>query len=89
MRTETGTCDSMLACLTFSFGLAITYSTLLKQKMSALLVMFQVLQTLITIPSWHRLPREVVCALSLERFKVRLSGVLRKLVELFIAGNLD
>ena len=42
---------------------------------------------------WHRLPREVVNAPSLETFKVTLDRVLSKLVELkmalLIAGGLD
>jgi len=31
---------------------------------------------------WHRLPREVVAAPSLETFKVRLAGALSSLMEL-------
>ena len=42
---------------------------------------------------WHRLPREVVDAPSLDTFKVRMEGHLSNLVELwmslFIAGELD
>jgi len=42
---------------------------------------------------WHRLPREVVDAPSLETFQVRLDGALSDLIELkislLIAGGLD
>ncbi|KFW61657.1 hypothetical protein AS28_01490, partial [Pygoscelis adeliae] len=36
--------------------------------------------TLRVVKHWHRLPREVVDAPSLETFKVRLDGALSKLV---------
>jgi len=42
---------------------------------------------------WHRLPREVVNAPSLETFKARLDGALSSLIQvkmsLLIAGGLD
>jgi len=42
---------------------------------------------------WHRLPREVVDAPSLETFKIRLDGALSNLIQvkmsLLIAGGLD
>ncbi|KFW63004.1 hypothetical protein AS28_13155, partial [Pygoscelis adeliae] len=36
--------------------------------------------TLRVVKHWHRLPREVVDAPSLETFKVRLDGALSKLI---------
>ncbi|KFW64718.1 hypothetical protein AS28_02479, partial [Pygoscelis adeliae] len=36
--------------------------------------------TLRVVKHWHRLPREVVDAPSLETFKVRLDGALRNLI---------
>jgi len=45
------------------------------------------------VKHWHRLPREVVDAPSLETFKARLDGALRSLIQLkmslLIAGGLD
>ena len=45
------------------------------------------------VKHWHRLPREVVDASSLETFKVRLDGALSNLIwfqmSLLIAGGLD
>jgi len=45
------------------------------------------------VKHWHRLPREVVGALSLETFKVRLDGALSNLIYLkmsvLVAGGLD
>ena len=43
------------------------------------------------VKHWHRLPSEVVDALSLEMLKVRLDGALSNLILLsvFIAGELD
>jgi len=45
------------------------------------------------VKRWHRLPREVVDAPSLETFKVRLDGALSSLVwlkmSLLMAGGLD
>jgi len=37
------------------------------------------------VKHWHRLPREVVDAPSLETFKVRLNGALRNLIWLKIS----
>jgi len=45
------------------------------------------------VKHWHRFPREVVDAPSLETFKVRLDGALSNLIQLkmslIIAGGLD
>jgi len=45
------------------------------------------------VKPWHRLPREVVIAPSLETFKARLDGALRNLIQLrmslLMAGGLD
>ena len=45
------------------------------------------------VKHWHRLPREVVDAPSLETFRVRLEGALSDLIELkmslLIAGGVD
>ena len=45
------------------------------------------------VKHWHRLPREVVDAPSLETFQVRLDGALSNLIELkmslLMAGGLD
>jgi len=45
------------------------------------------------VKHWHRLPREVVNAPSLETFKVRLDGALSNLLQLKVslltAGGLD
>jgi len=45
------------------------------------------------VQHWHRLPREVGDAPSLETFKVRLDGALSNLIQLkmtlLIAGGLD
>jgi len=49
--------------------------------------------TVRVVKPWHRLPREVVGAPSLETFQVRLDGALSNLIELktslLIAGELD
>ncbi len=49
--------------------------------------------TVRVVRHWHRLPREVVDALSLETFKAWLEGTLCNLIELckslFTAGELD
>ena len=49
--------------------------------------------TVRVVKHWHRLPREVVNAPSLETFKARLDGALSNLiwlkVSLLIAGGLD
>jgi len=49
--------------------------------------------TVRVVRHWHRLPREVVAALSLETLKLRLDRALSNLMELqmslFIEGELD
>jgi len=49
--------------------------------------------TMKAVRHWHRLPREVVDASSLETFKARLDGALRDLIwlkmSLLTAGGLD
>ena len=49
--------------------------------------------TLRVVEHWHRLPREVVDAPSLETFKARLDGALSNLIwlemSLLLAGGLD